>query len=215
MVKGKFKNLTNRNHDHSPSSEPSIPTSACPGYPNKPEKIDSDLKAYLMMMVEDIKKDFNNSLKEIQENTVKEVEVLKEKQKNTTKHVMELNKTLQDLKTEVETIKKTQSEKRLELETLGKKSGIIDASISNRIQEMEERISGAEDSTENVGTTIKENAKYKKILTQNIQEIQDTMRRPNLRIIGVDENEDFQLKGPANIFNKIIEENIPNLKRCP
>jgi hypothetical protein len=28
----------------------------------------------------------------------------------------------------------------------------------------------------------------------------------------VDENEDFQLKGPANIFNKIIEENFPNLK---
>ena len=53
-----------------------------------------------------------------------------------------------------------------------------------------------------------------KILTQNIQEIQDTMRRrPNLQIIGVDENEDFQLKEPANIFNKIIEENFPNLKK--
>jgi hypothetical protein len=39
------------------------------------------------------------------------------------------------------------------------------------------------------------------------------MRRPNLRIIGVDENEDFQLKGPANIFNKIIEENFPNIKK--
>ena len=39
------------------------------------------------------------------------------------------------------------------------------------------------------------------------------MRRPNLQIIGVDENEDFQLKGPANIFNKIIEENFPNLKK--
>ena len=62
-------------------------------------------------------------------------------------------------------------------------------------------------------TTIKENKKCKKILTQNIQKIQDTMRRPNLRIIGVDENEDFQLKGPANIFNKIIEENFPNLKK--
>ncbi|EDL32729.1 mCG140854, isoform CRA_b, partial [Mus musculus] len=99
------------------------------------------------------------------------------------------------------------------IETLGKKSGTIDASISNRIQEMEERISGAEDSIENIGTTIKENGKCKKILTQNIQEIQDTMRRPNLRIIGVDENEDFQLKGPANIFNKIIEENFPNLKK--
>ena len=30
-----------------------------------------------MMMVEDIRKDFNNSLKEIQENTAKEVQVLK------------------------------------------------------------------------------------------------------------------------------------------
>jgi hypothetical protein len=36
---------------------------------------------------------------------------------------------------------------------------------------------------------------------------------PNLQIIGVDENEDFQLKGPANIFNNIIEENFPNLKK--
>jgi hypothetical protein len=51
------------------------------------------------------------------------------------------------------------------------------------------------------------------ILTQNIQEIQDTMRRPNLQIIGVDENEDFQLKRPANSFNKIIEDNFPNLKK--
>jgi hypothetical protein len=37
------------------------------------------------------------------------------------------------------------------------------------------------------------------------------MRIPNLPIIGVDENEDFQLKGPANIFNKIKEENFPKL----
>ena len=124
---------------------------------------------------------------------------------------MELNKTRS--KMEVEIIKKTQRETTLQIETLGKKSGTIDVSISNRIREMEERISGAEDSIENMGTTIKENAKCKKILTQNIQEIQDTIRRPNLRIIGVDENEDFQLEGPAIIFNKIIEENFPNIKK--
>jgi hypothetical protein len=35
------------------------------------------------------------------------------------------------------------------------------------------------------------------------------MRSPNLLKIGVDENEDFQLKAPANFFNKIIEENFP------
>ena len=78
---------------------------------------------------------------------------------------------------------------------------------------MEERSSGAEDSIENMGKTIKENAKFKKILTQNIQEIQGTMRRPNLRIIGKDENEDFHLKGPLTIVDKIIEENFPNLKK--
>ena len=78
---------------------------------------------------------------------------------------------------------------------------------------MEKRISGAEDSIENISTTIKENTKCKKILTQNIQEIQDTMKRSNLRLIGVDENEDFQLKGPANIFNKIIQENFPYLNK--
>jgi hypothetical protein len=38
-------------------------------------------------------------------------------------------------------------------------------SINNRKQEMEERISGANDVIENMDTTIKENAKCKQILT--------------------------------------------------
>ena len=42
--------------------------------------------------------------------------------------------------------------------------------------------------------------------------MQNTMRRPNLRI-SIEESEDSQLKGPVNIFNKIIEENFPNLKK--
>ena len=103
---------------------------------------------------------------------------LKEIQENTSNQVKELNKTIKDLKVEVETIKK--------------------------LWEIEERTSGSEDIIENIDITIKENAKCKMILTQNIQEIQDTMRRPNLRIIGIDENKDFQFKGPVNIFNKIM-----------
>ena len=39
------------------------------------------------------------------------------------------------------------------------------------------------------------------------------MRRPNLMIIDIEESEDSQLKGLANIFNKIIEENFPILKK--
>ena len=41
-----------------------------------------------MMLVDDIKKGINNSLKEIQENTAKEVEVFKELQENTAKQVL-------------------------------------------------------------------------------------------------------------------------------
>jgi hypothetical protein len=156
MAKGKHKKLTNRNQEHSPLSEPSTPNSPSPGYPNTPEKQDLDLKSYLMVLVEDFKKVINNSLKEIQENTAKQVEVLteetqksfKELQESTTRQVMELNKTIQDLKMEVEMIKKTKSKTTLEIETLGKKSETIDVSISKGIQEMEERISDAEDWTQ-------------------------------------------------------------------
>jgi hypothetical protein len=39
------------------------------------------------------------------------------------------------------------------------------------------------------------------------------MRRPNLRIIGIDKNKDSQIKDLVNIFNKIIDENLSNLKK--
>jgi hypothetical protein len=124
-----------------------------------------------------------------------------------------MNKTIQDLKMEIETIKKSQRETTLEIENLGNGSGVIDAKITNRIQEIEENISGAKDTIENIDTTVKENAKSKKLLTQNTQEIQDTIRRPNLKNTGIEESKDSQLNEPVNTFNKIIEENFPNLKK--
>jgi uncharacterized coiled-coil protein SlyX len=89
--------------------------------------------------------------------------------------VKELNKTILDLKMEIETINKSKGEI-LEIENLGKGPGVIDESITNRIQEIEEKVSGTEDTVQNIDTTVKENAKCKKFQTQNIQEIQDTMR---------------------------------------
>jgi hypothetical protein len=44
------------------------------------------------MMVEDIKKVFNISFKEIQENTAKELKVLIEKREKTSKQLMEMKK---------------------------------------------------------------------------------------------------------------------------
>jgi hypothetical protein len=96
---------------------------------------------------------------------------------------------------ELETIEKSQRKTTLEIENLGKRSGLIDARITNRIQEIEEKLSGAEDTKENIDTTVKGNAKFKNLLNQNIQEIQEPIRRLNLRIIGIEESEDLQLKG--------------------
>jgi len=56
--------------------------------------------------------------------------------------VKELNKTIQYLKMETETIKKLQRQTTLGKEILGKKSGVIDTSITNRIQDRKEDLRG-------------------------------------------------------------------------
>ena len=68
-----------------------------------------------------------------------------------------------------------------------KRSGTTNASINSRIQEIEERISSTEDTIEEIDSSVKENIKSNESLTQNIQEIWNTMKRPNLRIIGIEE----------------------------
>jgi hypothetical protein len=89
-----------------------------------------------MKIIEDFKKDINNSLKEIQENRGKQPEAFKEAtheslneiQERTIEQVKELNKTIQDLKMEIETLNKTQRETTLEKENLGMRAGVTDTS---------------------------------------------------------------------------------------
>ena len=71
MVRGKHKNTSIRNQYYLATSEPSSPTTTSPGYSNKLEKQNSDLNSHLIKMIENFKKDINNFLKEIQENTDK------------------------------------------------------------------------------------------------------------------------------------------------
>ena len=68
-------------------------------------------------------------------------------------------------------MKKTLTEERLDMENLGKRIGTADTSITNRIQEIDERISDTEDIAEKINSLIKEQNKSNKLLTQNIQEI--------------------------------------------
>jgi hypothetical protein len=46
-----------------------------------------------------------------------------------------------------------------------------------------------------------------------MQELTDSIKRPNLRIMGIKEGEEVQAKGMCNIFNKIITEYFPNLQK--
>jgi hypothetical protein len=78
MAGGKHKNRSNRNQGYLASSEPNSPTTASPGYTITPEKQDMGLESLLMMMMEDYRKEINNSLKEIQENTYNQVKEFQE-----------------------------------------------------------------------------------------------------------------------------------------
>jgi hypothetical protein len=47
-----------------------------------------------------------------------------------------------------------------------------------------------------------------------MQELTNSIKRPNLRIMGIEEGEEVQAKGICNIFNKIITENFPNPEKA-
>jgi archaeosine-15-forming tRNA-guanine transglycosylase len=46
-----------------------------------------------------------------------------------------------------------------------------------------------------------------------MQELTETIKKPNLRIMGIEEGEEVQEKGMHNIFNKIITEKFPKLEK--
>jgi hypothetical protein len=46
-----------------------------------------------------------------------------------------------------------------------------------------------------------------------MQELTDSIKRPNLRIMGIKKEKEEQAKGMRNIFNKIITKNFSNLEK--
>jgi hypothetical protein len=59
------------------------------------------------------------------------------------------------------------------------------------------------------GKTEKLLVKQLKTYERNMQELNYSIKRLNLKIMGI-EGEEVQAKGIQNIFNKIITENFPN-----
>jgi hypothetical protein len=56
--------------------------------------------------------------------------------------------------------------------------------------------------------------KQLKTCEKNMQELTDSIKRPNLRTMGIEEGEEVQAKVIHNIFNKIKTENFPNLEKA-
>jgi hypothetical protein len=85
---------------------------------------------------------------------------------------------------------------------------------SNRLEQAEDRISELEDKMEIKGKIEELLVKQLKTCERNMQELTNSIKRPNLGIIGFEEGEEVQAKGICNIFNKIITENYPNLEKA-
>jgi chromosome segregation ATPase len=80
---------------------------------------------------------------------------------------------------------------------------------SSRIEQTEDRVSELEDEMAIKGKTEELLVKQLKICKNKMQELTDSIKRPNLRIMGIEGGEEVQAKGMHNIFNKIITENFP------
>jgi predicted nuclease with TOPRIM domain len=84
---------------------------------------------------------------------------------------------------------------------------------SSRIEQAKDRISELEDEVVIKGKTEELLVKQLNTCEKKMQELTDSIKRPNLRIMGIEEGEEVQAKGIHNIFNKIITENFPNLEK--
>jgi uncharacterized coiled-coil protein SlyX len=60
----------------------------------------------------------------------------------------------------------------------------------NRAEQVENRVSEIEDKVEELNQTVKDHERMLRKYEWNIQDIWDTMKRSNLKIMGVDEGEE-------------------------
>ena len=85
-------------------------------------------------------------------------------------------------------------------------------SITNRLDHLEDRTSDNEDKIFNLENKVSQTERMVRNHEQNLQELWNNTKRPNLRIIGIEEGTEILTKGMNNLFNEMMSENFPNLK---
>jgi septal ring factor EnvC (AmiA/AmiB activator) len=73
---------------------------------------------------------------------------------------------------------------------------------SSRIEQTEDRFSELEDEMAIKGKTEELLVKQLKTCEKKMQELTDSIKRTNLKTMGIEEGEEVQAKGRHNIFNK-------------
>ena len=82
--------------------------------------------------------------------------------------------------------------------------------INSRITEAKERIHDLENKIVEITTTEQNKEKRMKRIEDSLRDPWDNIKRTNIRIIGVPEEEEKE-KGTEKIFEEIIVENFPNM----
>ena len=85
-----------------------------------------------------------------------------------------------------------------------------DLGINSRITEAEERISDLEDKMVEITAREQNKEKRMKRIEGRLRDLWDNIKRMNIQIIGVPEEEEKK-KGSEKIFEEIIVENFPNM----
>ena len=82
--------------------------------------------------------------------------------------------------------------------------------INSRITEAEERISDLKDKIVEINAAEQNKEKRTKKIEDSLRDFWDNIKRTNIQIIGVPEEEEKK-KGSEKIFEEIIVENFPNM----
>ena len=112
------------------------------------------------------------------------------------------------MKTDIETISKGQEEMK---NTISELKNTVEG-IKSRLHEAEDWISELEDKVEKNTQKEQEKEKWLRKNEEVIREMQENMKRNNIRIIGIPEGEEEE-QGIENLFEKVMMENFPNLRK--
>ena len=137
---------------------------------------------------------------------------LKEELRTQRKETKNLEKKVEELMARVINAEKVINEMK-EMKTMTREIRDKCTSFSNRLDQLEERVSAIEDQMNEMKREEKPKEKRRKRNEQSLQEVWDYVKRPNLRLIGVPESEGENGTKLENTLQDIIQENFPNTAR--